>query len=100
MKHSIIKDFKGWNRLIESTQYMREAADPNTPIETLVQQTDLEGLYQRILTSDDANTKALPNYAAIIEWWHQGGPDLNLWKTIFKAGGEAKRDKQNSAKSM
>ena len=79
---------------------MREAADPNTPIETLVQQTDLEGLYQRILTSDDANTKALPNYAAIIEWWHQGGPDLNLWKTIFKAGGEAKRDKQNSAKSM
>jgi hypothetical protein len=50
--------------------------------------------------STDAESKGLPNYAAVMEWWHQGGPDLGLWKSIFKAGGEAKRDKVNSARSM
>lgn len=97
MKHTIIKDYRGW--LFESTQYMKEAADPNTPIETLLQNQDLEGLYQRIMATDAAS-KGLPNYASVMEWWHRGGPDLNLWKTIFKARGEAKSDKQNSARSM
>ena len=97
MKHTIIKDYKSW--LFESTQYMKEAADPNTPIETLLQNTDLEGLFQRIM-STDAASKGLPNYANVMEWWHQGGPDLGLWKSLFKAGGEAKRDKVNSARSM
>lgn len=98
MKHTIIKDYRSW--LFESTQYMKEAADPNTPIKTLLENQDLDGLYQRIIATDDQTSKSLPNYASVMEWWHQGGPDLNLWKTIFKARGEAKRDKQNSARSM
>jgi hypothetical protein len=94
MKNQIIKSYTNWlneNLLIAEAEGVDIAA--------LYKAGNRAAIIEAAMTTDSAEVKAHPAYAATMEWWKRGSGDINLFQSIFKKGSARKSDQANSLKS-
>jgi hypothetical protein len=95
MKTQIIKNYTNW---LNENLLIAEAE--GVDIGALYKAGNLAGLVEAAMSADSPEIKAHPAYTSVMQWWKNGGGDLNLVKTLLKKSSASKSDKTNSLKSM
>jgi hypothetical protein len=95
MKTQIIKNYTTW---LNENLLIAEAE--GVDIGALYKAGNLAGLVEAAMAADSPEIKAHQAYTSVMQWWKNGGGDLNLVKTLLKKGSASKSDKLNSLKSM